>query len=402
MNMKKWYLAIAVVLPGIAAADVVTDWTLVGAQAVVANGGRASMVDVAIAQAAVFDAVNAIDRRYQPYKVIPTSPARGASPEATAAAAAHRTLAGLLPGQAAALDAAYANSLANIPDGTAKTMGITLGEEVANAILALRANDGRNAVVPAYVFGSGPGVYQATTPFPPTGQPVNTFVPGITPMALLSGSQFRAYGPPGLTSAVYLRDLEETRRFGDVNSTVRTAEQTEIARFHTENPNLFWARNLGNFVASLNQGTSKNARAMALLIFAVADSSIACFDSKYTYNFWRPSTAIHETDASWTPVVSTPPHPEYPAAHGCATGAVVATMDEIFDNQNVKFSFNSTVTGTTHTYYCPNDLLEEVANARVWGGMHFRNSVSHGAALGKSVARWNARHALQPRDKGRR
>ena len=399
MRIRNCCFATLVILPALAAADVVTDWTLIGAQAVVANGGRASLVDVAISQAAVFDAVNAIDRRYQPYKVVPASPARGASPEAAAAAAAHKTLVGLLPGQAAMLDAAYANSLAGIPEGTAKVMGITLGEEVANALLALRANDGRNAVVPPYTFGSGPGVYQATTPFPPTGQPVNTFLPGVTPMVLTSGNQFRAYGPPGLTSARYLRDLEETRLYGDANSTVRTEEQTEIARFHTENPNLFWARNLGNLVAGRNQGTSKNARMMALFYFSVADSSIACFDSKYTYNFWRPSTAIHETDPAWAPVVPTPPHPEYPAAHGCVTGAVAATMDELFNNANLKFTFNSTVTGTTHAYFGPDDLLEEVANARVWGGMHFRNSVAHGAQLGRSVARWNARHALLPRGK---
>ena len=399
MRIRNCCLAMLVAFPPVAAADVVTDWTFIGAQAVVANGGRASLVDIAISQAAVFDAVNAIERRYQPYKVVPTSPARGASPEATAAAAAHRTLVGLMPGQAATLDAAYANTLVGIPDGAAKTMGITLGEEVAIAMLALRANDGRNAVVPPYVFGSGPGVYQPTTPFPATGQPVNTYLPGVTPMVLLASSQFRAYGPPGLTSARYLGDLEETRLYGDLNSTVRTAEQTEIARFHTENPTLFWTRNLGSFVASQGQGTQKNARTMARFMFAVADSSIACFDSKYTYNFWRPSTAIRVTDPTWTPVVSTPAHPEYPAAHGCVTGAVAETMDDLFDDRNLKFTFNSTVTGTTHTYYGPDDLLDEVRNARVWGGMHFRNSGAHGEALGKSVAKWNAKHALKPRDR---
>jgi hypothetical protein len=408
------WLSIVLALPGIAAADnvpnIVTNWSLNATQAVVTKGGRAGFVEFAIVHAAMFDAVNAIERRYAVYKVDPAAPSRGASPEAAAAAAAHRALVGLFPEQALTLDAAYAASLATLPDNAARTKGIALGEEVAVAMLALRANDGRGAAVPAYVFGYGPGVYQQTTPYPPTGQPVNTFLPGVTPMVLSSAWQFRAYGPPGLTSARYTHDLEEVRQFGALNSAVRTETQSEIGRFHTENPNQFWGRNLSNFVASRNLGTLGSARLMTLFAFAEADASIACFDSKYAYNFWRPSTAIQQADSdgnpatqvdpAWVPYQNTPPHPEYPAAHGCVAGAITQIMEEYFGRQRVKFAFNSTVTGTVHIYGRPQDLVDEIADARVYGGMHFRSSVRQGEALGSAVAKWAAKHSLQSRDKG--
>ena len=395
---SKWWLSLLLAVPGIAAADIVTDWSLVTTQAVVTKGGRAGAVEFAIVHAAMFDAVNSIERRYTPYKVIPSSPRHGASPEAAAAAAAHATLLGLFPEQAVTLNTAYATSLATLPNDAARAKGVALGEEVANLTLALRANDGRALPVPVYVFGTGPGAYQATIPYPPTGQPVNTCLPKITPMVITSLSPFRAYGPPGLTSARYTRDLEEVRQYGSLNSTVRTEEQSEIARFHTENPNQFWGRNLSNFVASRNLGTARSARLMPLFAFVQADASIACFESKYTYSFWRPSTALHETDASWLPYVNTPPHPEYPAAHGCVAGAVTQTMNQFF-NGRVRFSFNSTVTGSIHDYSCPEELDDEIADARVYGGMHFRNSVQHGEALGRSVANWITRRVLLPRDK---
>lgn len=403
-------LAALIALPGVAAADIVTDWSLIATQAVVTKGGRAGSVDFAIVHAAMFDAVNAVERRYVTYKVDRAALGRGASPEAAAASAAHRTLVGLFPEQAVALDAAYASSLAALPDDARKARGIALGEDVATAMLVLRANDGRAAPAPVYAFGFGPGIYQQTTPFPPTGQPVNTFVPNITPMVLQSALQFRAYGPPGLTSALYTRDIEEVRELGSLNSTVRTETQSEIGRFHTENPNQFWGRNLSNFVASRNLGVAKSARLMTLFAFAQADASIACFDSKYVYSFWRPSTAIQQADTdgnpatqgdpAWLPFVNTPPHPEYPAAHGCVAGAVAQTMQTFFGAARVSFTFNSTVTGMTHAYQCPDDLVDEIVDARVYGGMHFRSSVHHGAALGRAVARWDAAHALQPRNNG--
>jgi hypothetical protein len=390
-------LAALITWPGVASADMVTDWSLITTQAVVTKGGRAGAVEFAIVHAAMFDAVNAVERRYEPYVVDRAAQGRGASPEAAAAAAAHKALVGLFPEQAASLDAAYANSLAALPNDARKTRGIALGEDVATATLVARAGDGRDLPVPAYTFGSGPGVYRPTTPFPPTGQPINTFLGNIAPLVMMSAGQFRAYGPPGLTSARFTRDIAEVREWGSLSSTLRTEAQAEIARFHTENPNQFWGRNLSNFVASRDMGIARSARLMTLFAFAQADAAIACFESKYTYSFWRPSTAIQQTDPSWLPFLNTPPHPEYPAAHGCIAGAVVQTMEEFFGKARVSFTFNSTVTGMTHSYACPDDLVEEIANARVWGGMHFRGSVNHGVALGRAVGRWDARHALLPR-----
>ena len=394
------------IMPMVGAADIVTDWSAIATTAVVTQGPPTTAVDFAIVHAAMYDAINAIDRRYETYKIDPVATTRGASPEAAVAAAAHRALVGLFPAQMTSLDAAYAASLATLPDGIAKARGIAVGEEVATGMLELRSNDGRKAVVP-YVFGSGPGVYQQTPPpYPPTG-PVSTFLPGVTPMVLLTPWQFRAYGPPGLTSARYTRDLEEVRTFGSSTSTERTDAQTESARFHTENPNQFWGRNLGTFVASLNLGTLRSARLLTLLTFAEADAGIACFDSKYAYNFWRPVTAIHqadtddnpasEADASWATIVPTPPHPEYPAAHGCVTGAVTQVLRDYFGTRRIRLTFTSTVTGTTHTFRSTDELVDEVINARVYGGMHFRNSVEHGIALGRKVGKYVADNALEAR-----
>lgn len=406
MNMLLRLTLLVGALPAVATADIVTDWSSIATTTVVTRGAPAGGVDFAIVHAAMYDAVNAIDGRHETYLVDPVAPTRGASPEAAAAAAAHRALVGLFPAQTAALDAAYAASLAPLPDGAAKALGIAVGEEVATRILEIRANDGRNVTVP-YVFGSGPGVYQKTPPpYPPTG-PVNTFLPQVTPMTMLSPWQFRPYGPPGLGSVRYTRDLAEVRAYGSLTSTVRSEEQSEIARFHTENPNQFWGRNLSTLVASRNLGPARSARLLALLTFASADATIACFDAKYAYNFWRPVTAIQmadidgnpatQADPAWAAFVPTPPHPEYPAAHGCVGAAVAQTLREYFGRKHLRFSFTSTVTATTHYYDSTDDLVREIIEARIYGGMHYRNSGQHGAALGKSVAKWTIEHALRPR-----
>ncbi|HEY6643381.1 vanadium-dependent haloperoxidase, partial [Povalibacter sp.] len=384
--------------------------TSVTTAAVVAGGPRASAVDFAIVHAAIYDAVNAIDGRHAVYKVDPAAPTAGASKEA--AAAAYRTLKGLFPAQAATFDVAYATSIASIPNGSSKSRGIAVGEEVAARMLELRSNDGRTAPAPVYQFGTGPGVYQATVPFPPAGQPINTWLPNVTPMVINAPWQFRAYGPPGLTSARYTKDLLETRAWGSSTSTLRSEAQSEIARFHTENPNQFWGRNFGAFVARRNLGTAGSARLMALLAFAQADAAIACFDSKYAYDFWRPSTAIQQADtdgnpqtspdAAWTSFVNTPPHPEYPAAHACLAGATAETIRAYFGTRHVKLAFDSTVTGMTHYYRTTDDLVGEIIDARVYGGMHYRLSGEAGAVLGRQVAKWIGHHSLEKVKSGKR
>jgi hypothetical protein len=382
-------------------ADVVTDWSTIAYTTIVQSPG-AGAVHYAIAQTAVYDAVNAIDGKHAVYAVDPAADANGASHDAAAIAAAYHTLVALFPAHATNLANSYSISLAAVPDGGAKAKGVALGSEVASSMVALRANDGRNAVVP-YVFGSGPGVYQRTPPA--FGNPVATNSSGITPFSLLSTSQFRAYGPPDLTSAVYTRDLEETRAYGSLNSSVRTPEQTDLARFHTENPNQLWGRNITRLVREQNLGTAGSARLLAALAVAQADATLACFDSKYHFNFWRPVTAIAaadadgnpatEADPSWLPVVNTPPHPEYPAAHGCVSAAIGKTLEYFTGHKRLKFTMDSVVTGTTRTYHGAEDLVREIINARVYGGMHFRNSSEHGAALGRQVAKWVARNEFR-------
>jgi hypothetical protein len=267
-------------------------------------------------------------------------------------------------------------------------------------VLAWRANDGRLSPVAPYIPGSEAGAYQLTPPA--FAAPINGYLPGVRPFALLRASQFRAYGPPALGSERFARDFNETKRLGALDSTERTAAQTETGRFYTENPTTYWARNLSNFVAGRNLAPTDQARALAQLWVSLGDGSIGCFDSKYTYNFWRPVTAIQttlddgnpdtSTDAGWTPLAATPPHPEYPAAHGCVTGAVAETIQRIFGSRT-HVVFTSTVAGSVpHEFFQTDSMVEDVINARVYGGMHYRTSGVHGARLGRQTAEWVADH----------
>jgi hypothetical protein len=391
-----------VVQPLAAKSDVISDWNAT-ATTVILNKGAQAWIPLAMVHAAIYDAVNSIDGRYSVYAVTPTSDTRGASKEAAAVSAAYNLLRGLFPDQAAVLDPAFAASLAAIPDGAAETRGVAIGTEVAEGILALRADDGRDAVVP-YVFGSGPGVYQATPPA--FGSPITPWLAKAKPFALSSPSQFRAYGPPDVTSAHYAADFNTVKSLGSLNSTERKPEETEIGRFHTENPTVFWTRNLRDLAATKTLSVEQSARLFAMLFVAFADSNTACWDSKYYFNSWRPITAIAaaasddnpatEADATWVPLANTPPHPEYPAAHGCAAGGVAEILRQYFGTKHVKMIFTSTVPGSVpHAYDSTDDLVKEVLIARVYGGMHFPTSTAHGAILGRQVGRWVAKNYFQ-------
>ncbi len=378
-----------------ARADVLNDWNA-AATTVILNKGAPGNVYLAFVHAVMYDAVVSIDGRYRTYAVKPTSATLGASKEAAAASAAYHLLLTLFPDQQPVLDPVYTASLAAIPDGSAENRGVAIGTEVAAGFLALRANDGRDASVP-YTFGTGPGVYQRTPPA--FGNPVTPWLAVMKPFTLLRPSQFRAYGPPDLTSERYAKDLEAVKTLGSATSTERLPEETEVGRFHTENPTTFWSRNLRDFVNTKPLDITQRARLYALLFIGFADSGVACWDSKYYYNRWRPVTAIPaadtdgnpetEADATWAPLVNTPPHPEYPAAHGCASGAITEVMRRFFGTRYITFTFTSTVAGTVpHTYYSTDDLVEEIIRARVFGGMHFPTSVAHGAVMGRSVGDW--------------
>jgi hypothetical protein len=249
--------------------------------------------------------------------------------------------------------------------------------------------------LPPYAPASAPGRYQGANP-------IGRNWPAIRPFALNSNDQFRAPGPSALTSATYRTDLDETRQLGASASTTRTPEQTEIARFHTEPPSAFWPRNLRRLVAP-GSSIAEQARLMALIWVTHADATDACFDSKYHFDAWRPLSAIAFADAAtgaapaWAPLLPTPPHPEYPAAHGCVTGALATVLRSFYGSGDLGFEFNSLATGQTHRYAKVDELVDEVRLARIAGGMHFRSAVVDGDRLGSAVANWALTQKFQPR-----
>ena len=389
-------------------ADVVTDWSAIAQTTIVTNAGRppsGTIVDAAYVFAAVYDAVNAIDRRYTTFAVsVSASPS--ASQEAAAAAAAHHVLKTFFPTQQAFLDGALAASMAAIPPGPARDQGNAVGVQVATAFLALRANDGRNAVV-SYAFGSGPGVYQLTPGAPaPPASPATPWVAQMKPFALESPWQFRAEGPPDLTSAKWGEDLNEVKAYGVLNNSSRTPEQTEIGLFYAEHPGAQLMRNLRNFAAAQSMSVADRARLMAILHITTADALIAVFDSKYFYNFWRPVTAIRaadtdgndatEPDPGWVTLAPTPNHPEYPAAHGAVSTSYAEALRHFFGTKKITVTLNSTVTGTSHTFHNTDDIIKEIIAARIYGGMHYRTSGVHGSVIGRKVAHWVDKNYFQP------
>lgn len=411
---RPWAAALLVMscafgVPGVSRADVVTDWSAIAQTAIVTNAGRppsGTIIDVAYVFAAVYDAVNGIDGSYTAFAVSPTNASPRASQEAAAVAAAHYVLKTFYPDQATFLDNAYAISLAGIRAGTARDQGVAIGVEVATAFMALRANDGRNAVVP-YVFGSGPGVYQLTPGAPPPpASPATPWVAQMKPFGLLSPSQFRAYGPPNLTSERWAHDFNEVKAFGALIDSRRTPRQTEIGRFYSEHPGAQLIRNFRDFAAAQRMTVADRARLLAVLHISSADAIIACFDSKYFYNFWRPTTAIvaadtddndaTEPDGGWLPIVTTPNHPEYPAAHGAVTTAYAEALRHFFGTKRVTITLTSTVTGTAHTFNHTDKIIKEIIDARVYGGMHYRFSGVHGSTMGRKVADWIADNYFQP------
>ena len=303
-------------------------------------------VDLATVHVAIYDAVNAIVGTHKTFAATPTTSAAGASQEAAAAAAAYGVLKGLFPNRLAQYQAAYDAFLAAIPADDAKTRGIAVGTEVATSIVALRANDGRFTAM-TYTAGTGAGNFRGVNPVGVT----NRF---IKPFAVTSLSQFRAPPPPALDSAAYAADLNEVLSLGTTISSTRTADQLESARFHTESPATFISRNYRAFAMD-SRTLADNARGMAMLSVAQADAGNACFESKYFFDFWRPTSAIRfadtdgnaatTMDAAWTPVVTTPNHPEYPSAHMCVNSAAMAALKSHFGTSNISFSFGSTVTG---------------------------------------------------------
>ncbi len=311
-------------------ADVVSNWSSTANNILIAAkvplGGYSSR-GIAIVQAAVYEAVNAITKRYPPDR-IKLDPAPGASVEAAIAAANRATLLKLAPSQQAAIDKAYQAALSAIGDGPAKTAGVTVGEQAAAAILALRANDGADAPE-SYRPHTTAGVYV------PTNIPILSHWPQRKPWLIASADQFRPGPPPNLTSDLWARDYHEIKTLGAKNSATRTAAQTDSARFWEGPASTLYLPVVLSVTTLAGREVTQNARLLAVTTAALDDAGIAVMEAKYQYHFWRPITAIRngdadgndatERDASWIPFIETPPHPEYPCAH-CILAATVGTL----------------------------------------------------------------------------
>ena len=359
---------------------------------------------MAIVQVAVHDAVNGITGDYETY-LSPGSAPEDASPQAAAIAAAHyalKTLFQLTPTQAASLEASYTDSLA--AHGLSPSdPGIAYGESAAAAILALRAND---YSAQAQFNYSAPGAGTAGIWVPLTSAPA--LLPGwgnVSPWVLRSGSQFRPEAPPALDSEQYAKDYNEIKEIGKLNSSTRTQLQTQIATFWRASPTAIWNPVIRQVVAARNPDLSTTARTFALVYLAVADASVACWDAKYFYNNWRPEPAIRNGDvdgndltagdATWTPLVTTPPHPEYPSGHTTNSNAMATILGLLFED-NPGIPIVVTLSGITRQWDTFGAGVEEVIDARVYSGIHFRNSDEVGARLGRQVARFISTHALRP------
>jgi PAP2 superfamily len=410
---------------GPARADEVTDWnqTMLRAALIGATSPPVTSRVAAIVQAAVFDAVNGIARRYTPIHVAPAGPP-GASQDAAAVQAAYATLVQLYPAQKATFDARRAVSLAVLgarENDAAIASGLAWGQTVADAILAWRSTDGFTPAPAPFQGGTAVGQWRPTPPaFASGATPQFAY---MTPWVIIIPSQFRPAGPPPLTSARYARDFNETKQMGSVASAMRTAEQTVFAWFWASaTPSFLWNHVAVSLLDDANarseedggrdahdqrhDSTLQHARLLARLNVAIADASIACFDAKYSYVFWRPVTAVPlaatdgnprtTEDAAWMPLFATPAHPEYPSAHSCLSAAAAGVLADRF-GEKTHFSMESDqMPGVVRSFRSFSAALTEVKNARIFAGLHFRSATDDGQAVGASVAEYVLDHAAQP------
>jgi hypothetical protein len=348
---------------------------------------------LAMVSAAVFDAVNSITGEHTAYAVRIVAGSH-ASVEAAITAAAHGVLSALYPAQARALDSARDSALARVAPGRARDEGVATGQGAASAILAMRAND-RATDAQHYEPGSGTGVWIPTAP----GFAV-AMDPGwgrVVPFFMDSGSQFRPVPPPAVGSDTYLHDYMEILHVGASSSTTRSPAQTEAGRFWITTAAQLWNQLVRQLAVARNLDASTAARAYLLLNLAGADAMIASWEAKFHYNQWRPITAIRnpgsdggagrKSDSTWAPLITTPPFPDYPAGHTSYGGAAERVLSAIFGPEPGDLSLTSTTAvGVTHRYRSFQEVADEVSNARVWGGVHWRTSCTAGLALGRKVA----------------
>ncbi len=397
-------------------ADEIADWnhimleaTLVATPTLPATPAPVTTRSTAIVQAAVFDAVNGIDPRYTPIFVRQVGP-RKASKRAAAIQAAYAILIRLYPEQSATFDDKRTASLEEICRGwdadsrESIEEGIKWGQTVADKIWAWRSQDGFANTPPTFVGGNAPGEWRPTPP---------KYLPGLTPQlaqvtpwVIQSPSQFRPSAPPALDSIEYAIDFNETKLMGSSSSTARTADQTDFALFwQAGNPPDFWDPVAIALAQEHHFGILRTARLLAQVNLAMSDAMIGCWDAKYTYANWRPITAIvladtdgnpdTASDPNWTPLIVTPPFPEFPSAHSCASGAAARVLSRYFGEDTPITVTNDALPGQARSFPSFSAALDEVVDARVFGGIHFRHSCEAGQALGDSVGKYVLEHSMR-------
>jgi hypothetical protein len=393
--------ALLTAAPG-ARGDPVMDWNEVAFKAVVTARQSPPMGvrSMAVVHAAMFDAINAIQPRYRPFRFNGTAPA-GASPDVAAAVAAHTALLKLFPEQRAAFDEALARTMATVPDAGARDGGAGLGKAVAESLLAWCAED-RVGAPTAYRPVTRPGVYVTTT------LPAGDDFGASRPWLLTRGDQFRPPPPPTLTSETWARDYQETLTMGARTGSKRTPEHTQVAQFWVVTGAPAFNGIIRQAVARRQLDTPAAARVMALTYMAFNDALVAVFDAKYAYNFWRPITAVRNGDQhgnmvikrepGWLPLVDAPLHPEYPCAHCISSATVVAVLQSQLGDEMPGLTMSSpTLPGVTRQWNRLSDVMQEVSNARIWSGVHYRNSAEVGTRMGQQVATHAVANYLQPR-----
>jgi hypothetical protein len=391
-------LAISGAMPP-ARADVVSMWNEKAGELLPKMGKQGPYVlrGLTMMHAAMFDAVNAIEQQYAPLKV-DLRPPPGASPEAAAAGAARRILLELVPQERKAINAEFRATMEGVAESDATRRGAAFGEDVAVKIALWRTEDGSERLI-SYVPHSGPGLYAPTS----TDPMIAPHWGQVVPWTMTSGHQFRPGPPPALDSVVWRRDVEETKAVGGKDSTARTSEQTNIARFHSQAEFPVWNAIARRVVAEHHLTLGASARLFALLNVAMADAHIAVYDAKYTYSFWRPVTAIHAgsagivPDPRWESLILAPMHPEYPCAH-CTLGAAAQVVMEAAFGPAVSFQIStSAMPDAPRDYPSIAAFAEEEAYSRILGGIHYRNSWNTGAALGRKIGEQAVAGFMQPR-----
>jgi membrane-associated phospholipid phosphatase len=365
----------------------------------------------AIVHAAIYDAVTAIDRTHEPYVIDIRAP-HSASATAAADAAAHTALVGLYPTQQGVLDADYASELAKVADGPAKDQGVRIGEEVANGVLAIRATDGSNITPPPFVPGTAPGDFNPKLSQPPNfPAPVFTTWGQVTPFVLDSGNQFRPPPPPALTSHAYASAINEVQSLGSATSTTRTTEQTQIGTFWNPPIQNFWNQIAEEVATAHHTNLATTARLFAALNLSFADSAIAFYDAKYTYQLWRPVTAINLADTdgnpatvadpTWLPLAgNTPADPSYPGAHSTISAAGADVLARFFGDHDSFSVTSSALPGVTRSFDSFTAAANEAGLSRIYAGVHTRLDHVAGLKLGHDVANFVLHNALLPNTKG--